>query len=337
MSISIEKLSSRPAQELFPGSVFTLSGFRLALAREFRLKAVTISFEFAGQTLRLPAYLRESPFGLGGRSLVIGAGFDKTGCIPGLANTDYAAAINALLQQLPTLDESIRKVEIRTTRQLPCLHDHSDKVELCVRLDKPCAERLMEFSKSTRRNIRLPFKQGFHFVIDKQPILLEQFYQLYLHSMHELGSLPHSCAFFQEIFTSCQDDIALFVGYMDGQPVVSSFIFLSKDEAYGVWSGTHPDYKKHSVFLAMLWSITEFCEQTGRNTYNLGRSSRGSGSCQFKMRLANEMQDIHYYQIPLTASEPARSLLQDSASWVIRNTPPIVMNTLSRSLLHRFY
>ncbi|MEZ5476097.1 MAG: GNAT family N-acetyltransferase [Thiolinea sp.] len=337
MPISIEKLTSSQADEHCSDSVFTHPGFRLALAREYRLEAVNIKLSFAGQPICLPAFLRHNTFGAGGPALIIGAGFDKTGVIPGLADQDYAAAISQLMQALQDNPTGIRQLSLRTTQPIPCQQDHSDKVELSIRLDKPCAERLMDFSKSTRRNIRLPFKQGFHFVMDRQPLLLEQFYQLYLHSMHELGSLPHSYTFFQEILTRCQQDIVIFVGYMDKQPVVASFIFLSDDEAYGVWSGTHPAYKQQNVFLAMLWSVLEFCEQTGRSRYNLGRSSRGSGACQFKTRLANQVRDIHYYQLPIKVADSSPSLVQRSASWVIRNTPPFVMHTLSRSLLHRFY
>lgn len=344
MTISIEKLPVAPMGSIDSGcyveNVFTSPAFRQALAREFKLTAITIHLPFAGKTVHIPAFLRSQLWGFGRETLVIGAGFDKTGQIDDLSSDEYNACMETLLHALGSTNQRIGAVELRTTQHIPCQHNHSDKVELLVQLDKPCAERLMDFSKSTRRNIRLPFKEGFHFELDNRPELLDAFYALYLQNMHELGSLPHSLGFFQEIAQNCRENVTLFVGYMDKQPVVSSFIFLSSEEAYGAWSGTHPDYKQHNVFLTMLWSITEFCEQTGRKRYNLGRSSRGSGSCQFKMRLANEVRDIHYYRLPIPAAaspDGNRPGLYEGASWVIRQTPPFVMQALSRSLLHRFY
>ncbi|MEZ5480370.1 MAG: GNAT family N-acetyltransferase, partial [Thiolinea sp.] len=240
--------------------------FRLALAREFRLQAVDLHLSLAAHTLTIPAFLR------GQGHLVIGAGFDRSGHFPLPADLDYAAVIAALSSELG--EQGIHSLELRTPHTIPCQPDHADKVELRVRLNQPCSARLMQFSKPTRRNIRLPFKHGFHYVIDRQPEHLQAFYHLYQKNMHSLGSLPWSWSFFQDIWAQGGSELAIFVGYMDGQPVVASLLLLSEDEAYGAWSGTHPDYKQYSVFLAMLWSIMEYCEQTGRSCYNLGRSSR---------------------------------------------------------------
>ena len=97
------------------------------------------------------------------------------------------------------------------------------------------------------------------------------------------------------------------------------------------------DYKKHNVFLAMLWQMIEYCGASGRKTYNLGRSSEGSNPHQFKLKLANRSHKIYYYQMNIAALPRSRSSVQDAASWLIRNTPEVVMNGLSRALIHKFY
>ena len=156
-------------------------------------------------------------------------------------------------------------------------------------------------------------------------------------SLNDIGSLPHPKHFFTNLLTQCTDQMNIFVGYMDGIPVVSSVSFESSDEVYGAWSGIHTDYKKHNVFLAMLWKMVEYCGETGRKTYNLGRSSAGSNPHQFKLKLANRVHKIYYYRLKITANQPSHSRIQAAASWVIRHTPEVVMDGLARTLMHKFY
>ncbi len=313
--------------------VFSTAGFRAAIADEYHLQAVRILMETAGNGVDVPAFLRRSL--LGEKTLVIGAGFDKTGVIQGMAGEDYTQVIGQLVDTLGM--SNIQALEIRTTQHIPCITDESDKVELNVDIGATVEAVWNGLSTNTRKNIRRPLKRGFTSVISKSPELLDEFYQLYRMSLHDIGSLPHPRHFFTRLLEECADYIEIFVGYMEGIPVVSSISFTSQDEIYGAWSGIHTDYKKHNVFLAMLWQMVEYCGKTGRKTYNLGRSSAGSSQHQFKLKLANRSHKIYYYRIKTAPSHKARSRLQDAASWLIRHTPEIVMDGLSRSLLHRFY
>lgn len=313
--------------------VFSIAGFRAAIADEYRLQAVRILMQTDAETIDIPAFLRHRLFGE--KTLVIGAGFDKTGIIQGLAGEQYASVIGQLAEELR--EAGFNTLEIRTTQAIPCLVDEADKVELNVDIRPSVTAIWDSLSTNTRKNIRRPLKRGFTSVTGKTPELLEQFYLLYRMSLHSIGSLPHPKAFFTRLLDHCAEYMEIFVGYMDGIPVVSSISFTSKDEIYGAWSGIHPDYKRHNVFLAMLWQMLEHCGATGRKTYNLGRSSEGSNQHQFKLKLANRSHKIHYYRIRTAPPRKAHSRLQDAASWLIRHTPEIVMDGLSRSLLHRFY
>ncbi|SKA80874.1 Acetyltransferase (GNAT) domain-containing protein [Thiothrix eikelboomii] len=343
MAIRIKELnnSAEPSSDLglneLNEKVFTRPAFRLALAREYKLQAIDLELAFHDQMISIPAFLKNTALGLGANTLIIGAGFDKTGEINTPTGLEYSALVSELLAQLPALNLKAQRLDWRTTQSLPCAIDHSDKVELIVDLSKTCDQRLKDFSKSTRRNIRLAFKQGFHFRIGNDLELLQAFYALYLKQMHEVGSLPHSWRFFAELHHHYQASMSLFVGYFAETPVVAALAFSSKDELYGAWMGLDPAYKKENVFLTMLWSIIEYCEQTGKPYYNLGRSSVASHAYDFKLRLADYTRPIHYYELPIPKAKSSRSPVYSSASWLIRNSPPFVMNTLSRHLLHKFY
>lgn len=316
--------------------IFTSPAFRLALAKEYKLRAFELELDFQGESLSVPVFLKNTYFGSSSNLMIIGAGFDKTGELT-IPNEQYSDFISQLIKELPELDLKTKQLELRTTQCLPFAMDHSDKVELIVDLNKSCEQRLKDFSKSTRRNIRQTLQQGYSFKIGKDLALLKDFYQLYLKQMHEVGSLPHSWSFFENIHYHYQDSICLCVGYFAETPVVSALGFLSKKELYGAWMGLDPAYKKDNVFLTMLWSIIEYCEQIGKSSYNLGRSSVNSKAYEFKQRLADYTRPIHYYQLPIPKAKTTRSPIYESASWLIRNSPPFVMHTLSRHLLHKFY
>lgn len=315
------------------GEIFHNPAFRAILAREFRLQPVQVQLATAEYKWTIPAFLRHQ--WLGKQTLILGAGFDKTGIIPDTIPDDYGLMIAALAQELAAT--RINTLKIRTAQHIPYLTDTADKVELNLDIQPSVDAIWQKLSSNTRKNIRRPLKMGFTSVIGLNPQLLDEFYQLYRMSLHDLGSLPHPKAFFMDLMQQCPQQVAIFVGYIDGIPVVSSVNFVSQTEVYGAWSGIHTDYKKHNVFLAMLWQMVEYCGASGRNTYNLGRSSAGSNPHQFKLKLANRSHKIYYYKIPTPQPSYTQSKAQYAASWLIRNTPEIVMDGLSRALLHKFY
>ncbi|WGZ93210.1 MAG: GNAT family N-acetyltransferase [Candidatus Thiothrix putei] len=335
MSITItpDQPSTQPMPVTVTGEIFSTSAFRAIIAHEFRLKPVQVHVATTGQTFTIPAFLRTH--WRGKQTLIIGAGFDKTGLIPNIAADDYGTVIETLAQALTTT--KVNCLEIRTPQRIPCLNDTADKVELNVDIQPSVATIWQNLSSNTRKNIRRPLKMGFTSVIGLNSQLLDEFYQLYRMSLHDLGSLPHPKAFFMDLMTQCPSQVEIFMGYIDGIPVVSSLNFVSEDEVYGAWSGIHTLYKKHNVFLAMLWQIIEYCGTSGRKTYNLGRSSAGSNPHQFKLKLANRSHKIYYYQLPIAKPSPTVSKVQEAASWLIRHTPEVVMDGLSRVLLHKFY
>jgi len=313
--------------------IFAAPAFRALIAREFRLEPVHIQLQAKGQALSVPAFQRSPLFG--GKTMVLGAGFDKTGLIPSLAEENYSQIISQLAHELPAL--GFGHLEVRTPQAIPCLHDGSDKVELGIEIDTSVAALWDGLSCNTRKNIRRPLKRGFTSVVGNAPQLLDEFYHLYRMSLHDLGSLPHSQQFFTGLFAQCGGQLSVFVGYMDGVPVVASINFEDQTEVYGAWAGIHTDYKKHNVFLAMLWKMVEYCGETGRKTYNLGRSSEGSNPHQFKLKLANRSHKIYYYRLRLAPPQTSTSVVRSAASWLIRHTPPLVMDSLSRALIHKFY
>ncbi len=317
-----------------PPTIFTLPAFRSLIGQAFKLTPLQIQLPITPeQTIYVPAFYTQSL--IYKKTLILGAGFDKTGITPEIEQFDYLVLMDKLIQALRLTD--IDYLEIRTQHYLPFLANEADKVELCVDINDSVDSVWHSLSTNTRKNIRRPLKRGFNSVIGRSSELLDQFYQLYQMSLHDIGSLAHSKNFFEQLLEQCHDYIEIFVGYLDGKPVVSSLSFSSKEEIYGAWSGIHSTYKKHNVFLVMLWQLVEYCAATGRKTYNLGRSSQNSNPYQFKLKLANRQQNIYYYRIATKTLTCHTSKTRQIASWLIRHSPPAVMRGLSHVLLHKFY
>ncbi len=337
MTFSMEALGDTSTDS--PHSLFLHSAFRRALAREFRLQALNLRLNVQGETVSIPAYRK----GAGQwQQLIIGAGFDKTGEFSLPPSLGYVQCMQQLVSALQQDRQYITQLKIRSKHPLPGFTDYSDKVELSIQPDKPLNEWLQELSASTRRNIRLPFKRGLRYETGHGRLHLDRFYRLYRQHMHTLGSLAHSYRFFSELQEKCRDQISLCIGYFGEKPVIASFDLLSGQELYGAWLGMDAAYKKHNVLLGLIWFLTEYCQQH-KLRYNLGRSSVNSSAYQFKKRLATHEQHIYYYDLNLRTGQSAilpgtlKKPLYRAASAVIRHSPPLLMQSLSRHLIHRFY
>lgn len=123
------------------------------------------------EAITIPAFRRNPLFGK--QTLILGAGFDKTGLITALADNDYAVTIEQLARELATT--RVKSLEIRTAQHIPCLTDQSDKVELNVDIQPSVDAIWNKLSTNTRKNIRRPLKQGFTSTIGLNTTLLDEF------------------------------------------------------------------------------------------------------------------------------------------------------------------
>lgn len=312
-------------------SIFTHPSFRQALAEEFHLVEKRL-YANSHSEVEIPAFTKQFLFKK--PQLIVGAGFDKTGDTEALSVDTFHTAIEELIHN-PDI-ASYSNIEIRTKHCLPGHHDHSDKVELRVKLTTDTEEQWAKLSRNTRRNIRRTQKMGFRYEVLNNTQALDIFYELYTKSIHSLGSLPHKKAFFEKLLTHCPDHISIFIGYLENKPVVASLNFISQEEIYGAWSGFEPDMKKHNIFLAMLWGITEYGIEKQYSVYNLGRSSLDSSQYQFKKKIANTEQKIYYYQLKPQAPKKAGSL-RHSASRILQRLPFPLLQFIANRFIHRFY
>jgi len=99
--------------------IFSSTTFRAILAREFRLEAVNVLMQTDQQTFTIPAFRRTTI--LGKQTLIIGAGFDKTGVIPDITVAQYPRVIEQLTQALTATN--VRSLEIRTAIPITCQQD----------------------------------------------------------------------------------------------------------------------------------------------------------------------------------------------------------------------
>ena len=312
--------------------IFLSSAFRRIIAGEFKLTAVQVQLQHNTNQYCFPAFIQSNLFGK--KTLILGAGFDKTGAIPVFSSENYQDSIERLIKALA--NTNISTLEIRTTQRIPCLQDDSDKVEPNIDMPNGAAAVWENLSKKTRSNIRRTLKHGFSAEIGTSENLLDTFYTLYQRNIQQLGSLPHPKTFFAQILKQHPEQSLIFIGYMENKPVVAAFNLVNTTEIYFAWAGRDPDYRQHDPFLTMLWQMVEYCEQNGKKTYNLGRSSFESNPYTFKMKLANRVNKIYYYKLNIPR-QSAPSRLRKAVSWLIQRSPTMVMNGFSRALIHKFY
>lgn len=124
---------------------------------------------------------------------------------------------------------------------------------------------------------------------------LEDFYDLYTHTMHRLGSPPHAKALFLSILNVFPErtEIAL---VMHGRcPVAGAFVMHDRTWIGFPWAASLAEAHPLRPNNLLYWSIIEHACRDGFPALDLGRSPIGSGTMHFKQQWGAIARPISYY------------------------------------------
>ena len=153
----------------------------------------------------------------------------------------------------------------------------SNKVCSFVQLAENNAEMLKLLSSNLRRKLRKTITNGLE---AKQGgiELLDDFYRVYAHNMHRLGSPVFSKSFFQALFENYQNGmVRLFLSEINGKTVGAAFLMSYFGFYENTWFSTNSSYKKYLVSDHLHWQMIQFAIENKGKTYSMGRSTQ-SGS-----------------------------------------------------------
>ena len=222
----------------------------------------------------------------------------------GILSDDEPARI-ALLSQARSLMSEIgaASVELRQVEPVgPDLPTRTDKVTIWLDLPSDSNTLWESLKTKVRTKIRKARRQSFQSV-DGKAELLEDFFRLYARGMRDLGSPSHSRRFFRLLLEAYSESARIFVIRRNGRAVAAA-LSVSDRQAFRVpWSSSDPEARRAGANRLLFWSMLAFAADAGAPRFDFGRSSRDSGTHEFKSEWGPETVPLHWQYLLAEGSE----------------------------------
>jgi FemAB-related protein (PEP-CTERM system-associated) len=218
-------------------------------------------------------------------------------------------------------------------RALPLIA-RSDKVGAVLPIEKNPEERLRRLDKKTRNLVRKSLSFGMTSEVGGTALLAD-FYDVYRHNMHALGSPSYSQNFFAEILKRFPDDTRICVARLGGETVAAGFLLGFRKTLEVAWASSYRKFLGLKPNMFLYWNILEFAAESGYQFLDFGRSSRGSSTFEFKAQWGAVPSDLHWgYWLNDRASVPTtRQGGMHMASRMWQKLPLAVTNVLGPKLV----
>jgi serine/alanine adding enzyme len=210
----------------------------------------------------------------------------------------------------------------------------SDKVGAVLPIEGDTEERLRRLDKKTRNLVRKSLTYGMTAEFGGSR-LLPEFYEVYRQNMHDLGSPAYSRRFFAEILNRFPDQTHICITRSGDEEVAGAFIIGFRETAEVAWASSYRKFLKLKPNMFLYWSILSFMAEQGYKFLDFGRSSRDSGTYEFKMQWGAVPSELHWcYWLNREAAVPeTRAEGMQMASRVWRRLPVAFTNVLGPTLI----
>jgi FemAB-related protein (PEP-CTERM system-associated) len=273
-----------------PGATFFhRAGWQRAVERTFAYPSQCVAAWRAGRIAGvLPLFLVPTlPWG---RALV-----SAPQAVYGGPVADANDSREALIRHARAVGEKLR-VRYIEYRNLAPLANHAVK-DLYVTFRRailPSAdENMAKIPRNQRRSIRIGLKSGLTSEVGREG-LLEPFYNLYSHSVRNLGTPVFPRALFANLLAELGSDCRILLVRREGRPVAAVLTFFFRDEVLPYYAGARREEFRYGVNDFMYWSLLCFAMEQGCKVFDFGRSKKGSGSYDFKRHWGFEPAPLYY-------------------------------------------
>jgi len=130
--------------------------------------------------------------------------------------------------------------------------------------------------------------------VRRGPELLDEFYRLFAINMRRLGTPVFPRALFVNLLEEFGKQIDVLVVYAGSEPVASAVSFLFRGTMHPYYIGGLPVARDLAANNFLWWELMKFASQSGMNTFDFGRSKKGTGAYAFKKKWNPKITDLSY-------------------------------------------
>jgi FemAB-related protein (PEP-CTERM system-associated) len=134
------------------------------------------------------------------------------------------------------------------------------------------------------------------------PELLEDFYAVFARNMRDLGTPVYPRRFFLEILRRFPDHAVIVAARVGDRPAGAAFLLRYRDRIEVPWVSTLREFNRVNANTLLYWELLKVAIERGCGTFDFGRSSKGSGTFEFKKQWGAEPVQLywHYWLAPGT-------------------------------------
>ncbi len=168
--------------------------------------------------------------------------------------------------------------------------------ELYVTFSREISPDDEENFQALRRKQRAEIRQGMKHGLRAEfgPDHLDGFYEIYAHSVRNLGSPVFPRALFRAIRTAFDKDCEILTVWHEGKMVAGVLSLLYKDRVLPYYGGALREAFGYAANDFMYWELMRYAAREGYRVFDFGRSRVGTGSYHFKRHWGFEPRPLPY-------------------------------------------
>jgi lipid II:glycine glycyltransferase (peptidoglycan interpeptide bridge formation enzyme) len=148
---------------------------------------------------------------------------------------------------------------------------------------------------------------------------LAAFYETFSARMHDLGSPVHALSFLSQVVETFGPCARVALVKKDGATIGGLVALRFNDRIVVPWASSLKEYFAFCPNMLLYWETIKTACAAGCTRFEFGRSTRHSGTYEFKRQWGAEEEPLYWYRIPV-AAERARSTAPALAGseWLVR-------------------
>jgi FemAB-related protein (PEP-CTERM system-associated) len=230
---------------------------------------------------------------------------------------DSEEAEHLLLEEAVEITRSANAdyLELRQLRRVDChLTSSEEKVTMTVDLESDPDLLWGRFNPKLRQTIRKAEKSGLQLSVAGEENL-RAFYEVFSSNMRELGSPVYGISFFRNVLREFSGEMLIFTVTHGEKAIGAAFVGIFKKSLEGFWASSLREHFDLHPNEYLYWKQLEYGCTHAYDRFNLGRSSKDSGSLRFKKKFGAVARQL-YYQYHLSGG--AEIPRMDSEAWKYR-------------------
>jgi FemAB-related protein (PEP-CTERM system-associated) len=215
---------------------------------------------------------------------------------------DNSEAERALLER--AIEETQKRdgshLELRHTRQqFPHLAAKRHKVAMELPLAVTVDAQWNAIDRKLRNQVRKAEKSNLR-TADGGAELLPEFYAVFAHNMRDLGTPVYGVRFFREVLHAFPEHTRVFVVRNGEEPVAAALVHWYRDTIQVPWASSLRAFNPLCANVLLYWQMLRFSIERGFRVFDLGRSTPGEGTYQFKKQWGAAARELvwEYWTAP---------------------------------------